>query len=52
MDKYGSKASMYEFDSVLGNACGEIAAQNKLMGDAWPQFYKCMDLTDRTPIKL
>ena len=47
-----TKALMYEFDSVVGDACREIAAQNKLIGDAWSQFYKCMDLARRAPTKL
>jgi len=46
------KAPMYEFDSVVGDACEEIAAQNKLIGDAWSQFYKCMDLAGSTLAKL
>jgi len=43
---------MHEFDSVLGDACGEVATQNKLIADAWSQFYKCMDLAGCTPAKL
>jgi len=34
--KMVTKALMYEFDSVVGDACGEIATQNKLIGDPWP----------------
>ena len=43
---------MHEFDSVVGDACGEVATQNKLIAVAWSQFYKCMDLARRTPAKL
>ena len=47
-----AKASMHEFDSVVGDACGEVAIQNKLIANAWFQFYKCMDLAGCTPAKL
>jgi len=47
-----AKAPMYQFDSVLGDACGEIVAQNKLIGDVWSQFYRCMNLAGCTPTKL
>jgi len=50
--KLVAKALMHEFDSVVGDACGEVSTQNKLTADAWSQFYKCMDLAGRTPIKL
>jgi len=50
--KMAVKVHMYEFDSVVGDAYGEIAAQNKLIGNAWSQFYKCVDLAGRTPMKL
>jgi len=29
-----AKAPIYKFDGVLAYACGEIAMQNKLIGDA------------------
>jgi len=47
-----AKAPIDEFDSIMGDACGEIAAQNKLIGDAWSQFYQCMDLAGRNHTKL
>jgi len=39
VDKDAAKTPMYEFESVLGDAYGEPAAQNKLIGDAQTQFY-------------
>ena len=36
--KMAAKVPMYEFDSVVGDACGEIATQNKLIGDVRSQF--------------
>ncbi|KAJ8419723.1 hypothetical protein Cgig2_020784 [Carnegiea gigantea] len=50
--KMAANALMYEFDSVVRYACGEIAVKNKLIGDVWSQFYKCMDLAGHTPAKL
>jgi len=47
-----AKAPMHKFDIVMGDACGEVATQNKLIPNAWSQFYKCMDLAGRTPAKL
>ena len=47
-----AKAPIYEFDSVLGDTYREIAAQNKLIDDAWSQVYKYMDLAGHTPAKL
>lgn len=47
-----SRAPMYEFDIAACDACGETATQNKLIADAWSQFYKCMDLCGHSPNKL
>ena len=33
--KLAAKAPMHEFDSVVGDGCGEVATQNKLIADAW-----------------
>ncbi|KAJ8425613.1 hypothetical protein Cgig2_005292 [Carnegiea gigantea] len=46
-----AKAPMYEFDSVVGDAYGEVATQNKLIANVWSQFYKCMDLAGCTSAK-
>jgi len=47
-----AKTTIYEFDSVLTDACGEIAMQNKLLGDEWSQFYKCTDQSWCAPVQL
>ena len=33
--KLVAKALMHEFDSVVGDAYGEVATKNKLIADAW-----------------
>ena len=38
--KLTAKAPIHEFDSVVGDACGEVATQNELIADPWSRFYK------------